>query len=118
MNSAEFYLGNAVVASSGESFAVREYLQNRQPVIGYDLDLIYVECRLCGKPVLWEKGKTSLLLHASGIDVSLLDSECMILSEGCPQCRPGASPFHLNVVRVTSITPQDVLLLSENKGRA
>jgi len=118
MNSVEFCLDNATVASTEDGFVVRENIYTRTPTVGYDLDLIYVECRFCGKPVLWEKGNTSLLLRASGVDVSQLDAECLILSEGCPQCLPGTSPFHLSVVRIASITPQDILLLSESKGRA
>ena len=119
MNNVEYCLGNATVAAAEDGFSIRENLESRHPVIvGYDLDLIYVECRFCGNPVLWEKGKTSLLLRASGIDTSLLNAECLILSEGCPQCRPGVSPLTLQVVRVTSITPQDTLLLSMNKGHA
>ena len=117
MNSAEYYLGNAKLASE-DGFTIRENLEGRKPAIGYDLDLLYVECRFCGNPVLWEKGKTSLLLRASGIDTTLLNAECLILSEGCPQCRPGVSPLNLQVVRVTSITPQDTLLLSTKKGHA
>lgn len=118
MNNVEYCLGNVTVASAEDGFSIRENLDSRKPVIGYDLDLIYVECRFCGKPVLWERGKTSVLLRASGIDTSLLDAECLILSDGCPNCRPGRSPFHLHVVRVTSLTPQDALLLSDFRGNA
>ena len=121
MNSnVEYCLGNVTVASAEDGFSIRENLDcGTKPVMHYDLDLIYVECQYCGKPVIWEKGKTSLLLRASGIDTNLLDAECMILSEGCPQCRPGMALFHLHVVRVTSFTPQDALLLSsENRGNA
>ena len=118
MNTVEFYLDNALVASTGDGFVIKKNVHTLKRTGGYDLDLLYVECRICGKPVLWGNGKTSLLLHASGFDVSLLDAECMILSEGCPQCHPHASPFHLSVVRLTTITPQDLLLLSESKGSA
>ena len=118
MNGAQFYLDNTLVTSTEDGFVIKKNVHIPQPTGGYDLDLIYVECRLCGKPVLWENGKTSTLLHASGFDVSLLNAECMILSEGCPQCRPTTAPFHLSVVRLASITPQDILLLSQSKGRA
>ena len=114
----EYRLGNVMVASAEDGFSIRENLESRKPVMGYDLDLLYVECRLCGKPVLWDKGKTSLLLNASGVDTSMLDAECLLLSEGCPVCHPAGSPFHLQVVRVTSVTPQDFLLLSDHKGTA
>ena len=117
MNSAEYYLGNAKLASE-DGFTIRENLEGRKPAIGYDLDLLYVECRFCGNPVLWEKGKTSLLVTASGLDTSALDEECMILSDGCPNCRPETGQFHLHMVRVTSLSPQDVLILADSKGSA
>lgn len=118
MNSVAYSLGNVTVALAEDGFSFCENLEKHRPAMGYDLDLIYVECRLCGTPVLWEKGRTSQLLHASGIDTSMLDAECLILAEGCPHCRVGASPYRLQVVRVTSLTPQDALLLSAFKGRA
>ena len=118
MNTIEFRLGKALVAQVEDGFSIRETLESNPRVTGYDLDLLYVECRFCGKPVLWEKGKTSLLVKASGIDVTLLDSECMILSDGCPFCRPDTPLFHLHVVRVTALSPQDIMLLSDHKGNA
>ncbi len=118
MNSVEYNLGNATVTIAEDGYAIRENPDDHGPAIGYDLDLMYVECRFCGSPVLWEQGKTSLLLHASGIDISLLDAECLILSEGCPHCRPGISPLMLHVVRMASVTPQELLLLHMHRGRA
>ena len=118
MNFVEYSLGNATVTATEDGYSIRETLDGSCPVFGYDLDLMYVECRFCGSPVLWEQGKTSLLLRASGIDTSLLDAECLILSEGCPQCMPGVSPLMLHVARVTSATPQELLLLHTYKGRA
>lgn len=114
----EYCLGNVMVASAADGFSIRKDLESRNPILGYDLDLLYVECRLCGKPVLWDRGKTSLLLNASGVDTAMLDAECLLLSEGCPGCRPAGSPYHLQVVRITSFTPQDILLLSDHKGHA
>ena len=114
----EFCLGNAVVALTSENVSFLKNLEKSARSPGYDLDLLYVECHLCGNPVLWEKGKTSLLVSASGIDTSILDEECMLLSDGCPNCRPETGQFHLHMVRVTSLTPQDVLLLADSKGSA
>lgn len=118
MNNVEYRLGNALVSRAEDGFAVRKSLESRERPASYDLDLLYVECGLCGKPVLWEKGKTNLLVRASGIDVSLLDAECMIMSEGCPVCRPDTPLFHMQVVRVTALTPHDIMLLTENRGSA
>lgn len=118
MNTIEYRLGNALVSQAEDGFSIREDLQSRPRPASYDLDLLYVECRLCGKPVLWDKGKTGLLVRASGIDVTLLDAECMILSEGCPACRPQIALFHMQVVRVAALTAHDIMLLNENKGNA
>ena len=48
----EYCLGNALVAQAEDGFTIRENLESRQRPVGYDLDLLYVECRFCGKPVL------------------------------------------------------------------
>ena len=123
MNSVAYRLGNALVAQAEDGFSTQEGLEcpanTAAPVLaGYDLDLLYVECCFCGKPVLWDKGKTSLLVQASGIDTSLLDEECMILSEGCPNCRPETPFFQLRVVRVAALSPHDLMLFAENRGSA
>ena len=114
----EYCLGKATVALTHDSVAIRENPASGVKPSGYDLDLLYVECRMCGNPVLWEKGKTSLLITASGMDTNALDEECMLLSDGCPNCRPGTGQFHLQMVRVTALTPHDVLILADSKGSA
>ena len=93
-------------------------VENSAPVSEYDLELLYVECRLCGKPVIWEQGRTKAIVKASGMDASLLDESCMILSEGCPVCKPEHSGFQLHMVRLTSFSPQDMLLMGNPKGSA
>lgn len=119
MQHREFFLGKAMVIQGENSFSFSEELHSRdRSRIAYDLDLLYVECRLCGNPVLWDQGKTSHLIHSSGIDTTLLDSECLILSEGCPKCKPDAGTYHLQVVRVAALSAQDILLLSAQKGNA
>ncbi|CAK7004163.1 MAG: hypothetical protein DELT_00159 [Desulfovibrio sp.] len=115
----EFYLGNAVVTQGEKGFSFSEDLRSKtRHAAAYDLDLLYVECRLCGNPVLWDKGKTSRLIQASGIDVSLLDSECLILADGCPQCKPESAMYRLQVVRLAAFSAQDLLLLTAHKGNA
>lgn len=118
MHNIEYCLGNAMVAMADNGFAIKKNISPAKPPAGYDLDLLYVECRFCGKPVLWEHGKTSTLINASGIDVGLLDEECLILSEGCPNCRPDIPSFHLQVVRVAALSAHDLLLLSAQRGNA
>lgn len=118
MSSIEYRLGNAKVAQDENGFAVRENLEKNIHSVGADLDLLYVECRMCGKPVLWEKGKTSRLVYASGIDIGLLDLECMILSEGCPNCRPETPFFNMQVVRVAALSVNDLMVMNEHRGSA
>ncbi len=115
----EYRLGKAAFTPADDGIAVRDTLGGAAQVrVGYDLDLLYVECRLCGKPLLWEQGRTRRLVLASGIDTTQLDAQCMIVSDGCPNCRPDNPHFQLHVVRLASFTAQDLLLLSENKGHA
>lgn len=85
----------------------------------YDPEMLYVECQTCGKPVLWEKGKTTELLLAAGVDVSKLDERCMIVSEGCPSCSPGASEgFTLAVIRLAGLTPEEAAYMARPGGTA
>ncbi|MFH1914775.1 MAG: hypothetical protein ABIK45_10930 [Pseudomonadota bacterium] len=66
----------------------------------YDPELLYVECSQCGQPILWGHGMTSKLLAMAGIDATALDERCVIMSEGCPACRPGETSFTTQVVRL------------------
>ena len=85
----------------------------------YDPELLYVECQICGKPVLWEKGRTTELLIAAGVDVSRLDERCMIVSEGCPSCDPyPREGYTLAVVRLAGLTPEEAIYMSRPGGTA
>lgn len=85
----------------------------------YDPELLYVECHLCGKPVLWEKGKTTELLLAAGVDIANLDERCLIVSEGCPTCLPlEKSGYTLAVVRIAGLTPEEAVYMSRPGGTA
>ncbi|MDL2216225.1 hypothetical protein LJB81_00660 [Desulfovibrio sp. OttesenSCG-928-M14] len=85
----------------------------------YDPEMLYVECQACGKPVLWEPGKTTELLLAAGVDVSRLDERCMILAEGCPFCSPYAKEgYSLAVVRIAGLTPEEALHMTKPGGTA
>ena len=85
----------------------------------YDPELLYVECRQCGKPVLWEPGRTTQLLLEAGVDMHMLDERCLILSEGCPVCRPEEERgFTLAVVRVAGLTPEEAVYMSRPAGTA
>lgn len=85
----------------------------------YDPELLYVECHRCGKPVIWEKGKTTELLLAAGVDLSKLDERCMIVSEGCPACSPAADEgYTLAVVRIAGLTPEEAVYMTRPGGTA
>jgi len=85
----------------------------------YDPELLYVECQMCGKPVLWEPGKTTALLLAAGVDASNLDERCMIVSAGCPACVPHAAMgYTLAVVRLAGLTPEEALYMTRPGGTA
>lgn len=84
----------------------------------YDPELIYVECRACGRPVLWEPGRTTALLAESNINPMSVDEHCLILSDGCRQCMPDAESFHLSIVRLSNISLSSLMLMQEPKGHA
>ncbi len=85
----------------------------------YDPELLYVECHVCGKPLLWEQGKTTELLLAAGVDISKLDERCMIVSEGCPTCDPYAREgYTLAVVRIAGVTPEEAVYMSRPGGQS
>lgn len=85
----------------------------------YDPELLYVECQLCGKPVLWEPGRTTELLIAAGVDVRKLDERCMIVSAGCPACVPYPdNGYTLAVVRLAGLTPEEAVHMMRPGGTA
>ena len=85
----------------------------------YDPELLYVECQLCGKPVIWEPGKTTELLVVAGVDVSKLDERCMIVSAGCPSCAPHSREgYTLAVVRLAGLTPEEAAYMTRPGGTA
>ncbi len=77
-------------------------------VVGFDPDLMYVECKRCGRPVLWNAGRTSEILRGAEIRRAELDSSCMILTHGCPRCTPGEKEFRLQVVRVDGLYAEEL----------
>ena len=85
----------------------------------YDPELLYVECQVCGKPVLWKAGHTTELLQAADVDVRTLDSTCMLLSDGCPLCKPDEwGGFSLSIVRLAGISVEDALHMLKPGGTA
>lgn len=76
-------------------------------VTGFDPDLMYVECKHCGRPVLWTKGRTSQILEGADLTHERLDASCMILTHGCPRCVPGETQFRLQVVRVDRVYAEE-----------
>jgi hypothetical protein len=66
----------------------------------FDPELLYVECGVCGRPVMWGKGQTSRVLRRSNINLSRLDEHCLLISDGCPMCSPGCKEFKARIVRL------------------
>ena len=70
---------------------------------GYDPELMIVECARCGRPVLWESGRSTAVLAGAGIDPLELDAHCLLLTDGCPHCRPRQKGgFSVQVFRLMS----------------
>lgn len=90
----------------------------RDSFVPHDPELLYVECRACGRPVIWETGKTSNLLVEAAINPNQLDSQCMLLTETCPTCRPEVMAIKIQVVRLAEVTDQDLEYLDIGKGNA
>ena len=67
----------------------------------FDPELLYVECSVCGRPVMWGRGETTRLLSASHIDASRLDEHCLLVSDGCPTCAPDRVAFKARIVRLS-----------------
>ena len=89
------------------------------PDMLFDPEMLYIECKACGRPVLWEQGKTTDMLAGAGIDPNLLDACCMVLSDGCPLCRPEERVgFILSVVRVAGLSADDHLKMVKPGGHA
>ena len=84
----------------------------------YDPELIYVECRVCGRPVLWEPGRTTSLLAQSNINPLSVDEHCLILSDGCRECAPESDSYRLSIVRLSNVSLNSFLLMQKPKGHA
>lgn len=117
---------NEMKSSCDRLFATEETV-SRSPVPGrlltapsvYDPEMLYVECHLCGKPVLWEPGKTTELLLEAGVDLKALDERCLIVSDGCPLCCPEEERgFTMAVVRVAGLSPEEAALMARPGGTA
>ena len=69
---------------------------------GYDPELMMVECARCGRPVLWEPGRSTQVLEGVGIDPLEIDAHCLLMTDGCPYCRPRqVEGFNVQVFRLT-----------------
>lgn len=66
-----------------------------------DPELLYVECGHCGAPVIWEPGRMTRLLRQAGVDPLELSASCVLLTDGCPICRP-SSLYSVQIFRVSN----------------
>ena len=85
---------------------------------GYDPELLYVECQRCGRPVLWEPGRTTKVLNRAGVETALLDNHCLIMSNGCPGCSPGQDYYDTKVVRLRETLFVNSNLIAPTQGTA
>lgn len=65
----------------------------------FDPSMLYVECSRCGAPVLWAFDFSEDLLWM-GIPPEILDADCLLLYEGCPNCTPGKQVYEPRFVRL------------------
>lgn len=65
----------------------------------FDSEMIFVECGKCGSPIMWEAGRSTKILLGAGIDPIEVDSQCLLMTNGCPRCTQG-NTFHVQIVRV------------------
>lgn len=64
----------------------------------FDVSLLYAECARCHKPVLLrDTGETLLWM---GIPPDVLDADCLLLYDGCPNCAPGKPAYKSRFVRL------------------
>ncbi len=68
---------------------------------GYDPEMLFVECAKCGNPIIWEKGRSTEILHSAGIDPLELDAQCLLVTDGCPRCSKDRL-YHVQIFRVQS----------------
>ncbi|AAS94969.1 hypothetical protein [Nitratidesulfovibrio vulgaris] len=76
----------------------------------FDPELMYAECARCGRPLLWEQGRSTLFVAGTGVAYGDLDMQCMIISDGCPRCQPERTGYRHRIVRVGSVEMHDALL--------
>jgi hypothetical protein len=95
-----------------------EFGQAKKDSPTYDPEMLYVECNHCGKPIVWEPGRTTELLLRSNINPRMIDEHCLILSDGCKECLPFSQGYALSIVRLAGISLQDLLLLQQTGGHA
>jgi hypothetical protein len=107
---------NEFMAKLNQALSLSPILENGHK--SYDPELLYVECRYCGKPIVWEAGRTTAILLRSHVRPESLDEHCLILSDGCRECMPYADGYPLSIVRLAGLTRQDVILLQQTGGNA
>lgn len=76
-------------------------------LIGYDPELLYVECGRCGAPVLWDEGKATELLRQAGVDPLELDPYCLLVTDACPACG-SRDEYAVRIFRVATGNSQDL----------
>lgn len=92
--------------------------EKRVPARPMDPELLYVECERCGRPILWERGRTTEVLEQAGVDFSGVDENCYISSAGCPRCMPEELVYETRLVRLNGMIGLDNLSRMVGRGNA
>lgn len=83
-----------------------------------DPDLLYVECRQCGNPVLWGQGRTAKILKQAGIPSGQLSARHLLVTDGCPSCSPDQVHYETHVIELPEVFDPEMLALRNAAGTA
>ncbi len=78
------------------------------PAMGFDPELLFVECSKCGNPIMWEKGRSTEILLTAGVDPLEIDAHCLLVSDGCPRCSRD-NVYHVQIYCVSEDNNTSIL---------
>lgn len=90
----------------------------RPSVLGFDPELLYVQCAHCSRPVMWTQGKLTQIVRDAGVSRAQLDATHFMFTEGCPQCNPEQTEFRIRLIRMDRMPPENPLSNDPRAGNA
>ncbi|GAB7081228.1 hypothetical protein [Megalodesulfovibrio paquesii] len=66
----------------------------------FDLSLLYAECGVCGRPLVWSETATRLVLRRAGVDPGTLDYSHLLRTNGCGRCSPELEDATISLVKL------------------